>query len=476
MRRCEARSLPTWWPRLALVALAVLQASPSRAEEAPIVPSLLRLSDAMEIALRGSTQLGVAQAQLDATRKQRLNALFNLGPDLSVSAGRSSATRTDFDLARQAIIYTDTIVTLGGRKIPYPVQQSLDPADRTEESSFRQYEVATRVRLFDGFANLARYSAAGHDVRSTQYDLAYTRKLVQQSVIAAYYNLLRAQMLLKVTQEAEAVAREQLDRTQAMYELGSAARSDVLKSQVQLGQTRLTTVQAENGVRQARVNLEYAMNLSTTTPFEIDSTVAQVGDEPVDYEAERGFALGNRENLLSLRASEKAAGRRALAAGGALWPTLDFQYSMGQSRSSSQFRFGAAENRSRSWAFSANWNLWDRYLNYSNLGQARASARIAEYNRRQAELDAVREIRTLVNDIAEARERLGVSRENVARSQEDLRLAQEKFRVGAGTILDTITAESDLTSTKANVVQAIVDYLIARANLARATGRPFSGL
>ena len=67
-------------------------------------------------------------------------------------------------------------------------------------------------------------------------------------------------------------------------------------------------------------------------------------------------------------------------------------------------------------------------------------------------------------------ERLTVSRENVVRSQEDLRLAQEKFRVGAGTILDTITAESDLTLTRANEVTAIVDYLIGRANLARATG------
>ena len=174
---------------------------------------------------------------------------------------------------------------------------------------------------------------------------------------------------------------------------------------------------------------------------------------------------------MALRAGETAASRRVWAARGSLWPSLDFQYSVSQTKSSSQFRFGSSKNRNRSWSFSTSWNIWDRYLNYAGIGQARANARIAGYNRRQAELDAVREIRTFVNAIEEAGERLAVSRENVARSQEDLRLAQEKFRVGAGTILDTITAESDLTATKANEVQAIVDYLIGRANLARATGR-----
>ena len=179
---------------------------------------------------------------------------------------------------------------------------------------------------------------------------------------------------------------------------------------------------------------------------------------------------------MALREGETASSRRVWAARGGLLPTLDFQYNVTQTKTTTPqaLRFGAEENRNRQWAFAANMNIWDRYLVYSSIGRARATARVAEYNRRQAELDAIREVRTFVNDLDEARERLAVSRENVARSEEDLRLAQEKFRVGAGTILDTITAESDLTFTKANAVQAVVDYLIARANLARATGRPFS--
>lgn len=436
---------PRWL--VALSALVALQAGPAASQPSRSIPSVLSLSDAISIALEGSTQLGIRDAQLDARRKARRNALFNLGPDFSVDYTTAASTRTE-----------------------------LDAMDIDIESDFRQYGASTSIRLFDGFGNLARLSAAQKDVQAEEFTYSYVRKQVQQDVIAAYYNVLRAQLLRKVTDEAEAVAREQLQRTEALYELGSAARSDVLKSQVQHGNTRLDLVRARNRERTSHVDLEHIMNLTTDTSFGIDTTVTRIEFQSVGFDAERDYALAHREDLLALRAGETAASRRLWAARSGLSPTLDFSYSMSKTRQTSPFRFGATENRDRSWSFRANWNVWDRYLTYANIGQARANRRVAEYNLRQTELDAIREVRNLVNDLEEARERLTVSRENIERSKEDLRLAQEKFRVGAGTILETITAESDLTATKANEVEAIVDYLIARANLARATGRPFSEL
>ena len=435
---------------------AVLVAGASWAQGTPAVPKQLRLADAVKIALAGSTQIGTQDAQLDAARKARSSALFALGPDLQLSAQKAKNTRTDFD----------AVTNPDGSK-----------SNATEKSDYVNGDISASVRLFDGFANLARLSAAKHDVHANEQSLAYTRKQVQESVVAAYYNLLRAKLLLKVAEEGESVAREQLQRTQALYELGSAARSDVLKSQVQHGNTRLVLVRARNSVRQTHVDLEFSMNLTSSNDFDIDTTIT-IGTSPqtVDYAAEREFAIGHRENLFAARSHALASARRVQASRGALLPTLDFRYTASRTNSNSQFQFGANKNWNRQWALSANWNLWDRYQVYANIAQARAAARGAEFSRRQAELDASREVQQLVNAIDESQERLGVARENVERSREDLRLAQEKFRVGAGTILDTITAESDLTLTRASEVQAMGDYLIARANLSRATGRDFTDL
>lgn len=474
MIRSDVRRPLGWRSACVLSLLAVFGASSSWAQDSPVVPKQLRLSDAIKIALQGSTQLGSDQASLDASRAAKLSALFDLGPDVQVTGSKASSTRKDFDIATEIPTRTGDLLTTDGDTVRVVLESNVQVADRTEESSFQQAQISSSIRLFDGFGNINRLRAASQDVTASEHTLSYTRKRVQESVISAYYNLLRSKLLLTVAQEAETVAKEQLDRTQALYELGSAARSDVLKSQVQHGNTRLELVRARNAERQAHVDLEYAMNLTISADFDIDTTATMDTSEMPAYDAERDYAMTHRDNLLAARARERASHSRAWAAKGDLLPTLDFQYSYSMTKSTSQFRFGASRNDNRQWSFFANWNVWDRYRTYSNIAQARATARSNEYARKQAELDAIREVRQLVNSMDEARERLGVAHENVARSREDLRLAQEKFRVGAGTILDTITAESDLTATRANEVQAVVDYLIARANLTRATGREFS--
>jgi outer membrane protein len=474
MMRCEvplARRLA-----LALGSFVLLAGAVAAAQEvpsqAPQVPHLLRLTDAIAIALETSNQLGIEHAQLDAARKQHLSSWFDLGPDLSVDGSYAKSRRTDYDVSSEQATALGTLVTVEGDTLVTPVASRTVVADRVEDSSFKQVSGSASIRLFDGLANLGRIAATGHDVNAQEHTVEYTRQLVTESVIQTYYNLLRAKLLLGVAEEAERVAADQLERTKALYELGSAARSDVLKQQVQHDNTRLDLVKAQQLQKQAYVDLTWAMNLETTTPFEIDTTVSRINFETQDFDSQRDFALMHRQNLLSSREAETAADRRVWVARGPLFPSLDFQYSMSATRTTSQFRFGAADNTNRSWGFFARWNVWDRYNTYAAIGQAKANARVAEYQRRQSELDAIREIRGLVDTMDEAKERVSVSRQTVESASEDLRLAQERFRVGAGTILDTVVAQADLTSARANVVQAIVDYLIARAKLARATGRP----
>ena len=86
-------------------------------------------------------------------------------------------------------------------------------------------------------------------------------------------------------------------------------------------------------------------------------------------------------------------------------------------------------------------------------------------------LNAIKEIKSLIIVINEAIERVAVATETVEQAQEDVRLAEERYRVGAGTMLDTIAAQVSLTQAKADVIGAQCDYLVAIADLDRATGK-----
>ena len=65
---------------------------------------------------------------------------------------------------------------------------------------------------------------------------------------------------------------------------------------------------------------------------------------------------------------------------------------------------------------------------------------------------------------------IGVANANVAAATEALRVQQDRYRLGAGTLLDMLTAEANLTQAQVTQVQARYDYLNARAQLEAIVG------
>ena len=58
-------------------------------------------------------------------------------------------------------------------------------------------------------------------------NLRYNKDLISAQVIRAYYNLVRNQMLFQVQEESMEQARQNLERSEALLEVGSATRADV---------------------------------------------------------------------------------------------------------------------------------------------------------------------------------------------------------------------------------------------------------
>jgi outer membrane protein TolC len=66
---------------------------------------------------------------------------------------------------------------------------------------------------------------------------------------------------------------------------------------------------------------------------------------------------------------------------------------------------------------------------------------------------------------------MGITETNVAAATEARRVQQERYRQGAGTFLDLLTAEANLTQAEVLQVQARYTYLTARAQVEALVGR-----
>jgi outer membrane protein len=440
---------------------------------------VLTLDDCVRLALQRSPSVMIGEERRHIAAKDVTGAKGAFLPDLNLSHRWSKSERTDYDVDQYDYQNQPfyTYDSAGDSTLWFTqaaIQAGVD--DETIRSSYKDLSGSASLNLFAGGSKFASLSAANYSLKAAEANLDYTRELVVEEVITAYFNLLRYVRLLDVAKETRDQAAKELERTETYFRLGSAAKSDVLQQRVRLEQTRLDVVVADNTVKKAFVDLAYTMNRPLAAAFMVDFSVLATDYEVESVEALYREALDRRLDLKSSEYAMEASNKNVAVASSNLLPRIDLQASHTRYTNDSPYRFGSQKSSSTSWGYSVSWNIFDRMQTLTNRSKAKANARIAEYELEQARLNAQVEIRQLHNTIVEARERAKVSQETIIQSEEELRLAQERFRVGAGTTLDIIVAQVNLANSRAQEVQAMCDFLIGEANLDRAVGRvsPFT--
>ena len=442
IRRCAALTV-------ALAALA-LGGVPQRASCAP-ERTVFSLDQCISIAQKSNPDIAIAG---EGCRKAESGLLMNYGTLLP-------SFTVDFSTGHRFYGPSSVQYDASGR----PVQ-----SDGFDYPSYA-FDMSSSMQVFDGGGNLNRVRSAMSSRDAAREQLKYRRDVIAAEVIRVYYDLVRNKMLFRVQGESVESAKKNLERTEALLQVGSATRADVLKARVRFSNTRLAEIQAKNAAELSKQDLSVLLKMENGESIDVDTTMTiEFKELDVNSEMEQGMAY--RSDLKGLEYNIKSANAGVAAARSGWFPSLgvSFGYTWNDRKMAKNLNFFDTEY---TWGVAGyiSLNVFDRFQTSANVRNAKADARIAEYNLDKAKLEATRQIKTLVLTINEARERMSVATETVEQANEDLRLAEERYRVGAGTMLETIDAQVALTQAKSDVIQAKCDFLIATADLAVATGK-----
>ena len=413
------------------------------------------LERAIELALATSTNVGISAEQLRTARSGVVRSYAQFMPDLNMSAwaGHSFAGPS-----------TGVFVDAQGR----PIQPSgFDYEAYT-------FGIQSGMRLFDWGSNINGLNQSKRGAEAAAYELEYTRDVIRAIVIREYYDLVRQRKLLGVqTADLEAKTRN-LEQVEAFYKIGSRTKADYLQARVDQGNSQLQLINVVNAEAIAAARLKSRLNIPQESPIEVDESIDFAPGE-FDATTEIDHMFQNRSDLLASRYRIEAASAGVSVANKGRYPTFDASFSYNWNDRSFPDD-GAVFKRDYVWSVGVffSWNIFDRFQSRSAIQEAKAQHRIAEYNLQQAKIDAVLDVKQIMLNLDQASERLDLATQTVEAAEENNRLAQERYRVGAGTILETIEASASLTSAQASLIDARVDYLINRADLQRATGRPIT--
>ncbi|MEW6051392.1 MAG: TolC family protein [Candidatus Zixiibacteriota bacterium] len=428
--------------------MALAAAVPARAAD-------LTLDDCIELALKHRAAIIAARGAEDLAKASERAALGAFLPQ--ASATYEYAKTKDRD--RKLEVQTDTGT----------IKSSLPNID--------YYNKSTNISASIGFPlpqTLHSYLAARVDHERASLDVIASEQDLIYAVKSSFYAYLAAVQNVSVQEEAVKRSDEQLKLIQSKFDLGSAAKSDVLKQKVQSGNDVLSLLRARNAVTSTMAALAYTVGLDPRQEwsFATQYIVRQYDGSLTDAIE---FGMNRRPSVLSSQKSVKASDHRLTVAKLQYLPKFSPYASYGYSKSTgiNPFDYSARTSSltSLTYGFQVSWNIFDGFAREEGF----TSARVARNNARAALADqrnlVASEIKTAYLDIDRLKEQKKVSDENVAAATEDLKITQEKYNLGAATILDLLNAQVSLKEAQVSSISADFDLNLAVAKLENAMGK-----
>jgi outer membrane protein len=298
-----------------------------------------------------------------------------------------------------------------------------------------------------------------------------TRQELILTVKQAYFNVLKAKMLLGIQQEAQKSADEQLKIAQTRYDLGSASFSDVLKAKVQYGDVKLALITADNTVKLAKATLNSTMGQNVDFPLEVEENLTQPAF-PYSYEDGLNQAVEENPGVLKSKSDlESAKAQMGLARSG-LFPSFNLSGSYSwNNRDLDQIKYIRTKDYDWSLNASISFNIFENFQRKQNLSYAKANLNSAQENYRQTKRDVSLQVKEAYLGVQQAQETVGLTNDKLQSAKEDLDLVQEKYALGAASILDLLDAEVSYKQAQSDQVQALYDYNLAVAQFEQAIGK-----
>jgi len=433
------------------IVLLAVAAAPGAAQERAF-PDTLSLERAVSIALGRSPLVVSAAAQADAAAADRLRAWGSFLPTASVSLGlnRSDFTKTTF------LSPEGTSATL-----PEP----LNSASQSASQGFGLNWV-----VFDRGRRFGDLKQQGASVRAAQRRLDDQRAAVASQASKAFYEALRAQRLLELSERQIADRQQELDIARRRYEIAAVERVDVLTAEGNLldAQVSLLTSrrQAEENLRTLAVAVGLPPDAGPGTVLRDIETLPNAGGLEPGAVVDR--VLARDPELLQLEAQHAAASAGLWSARSAYLPqiTASLGWSRGQQYGPDEsfFQFDPGDT-GRNFSISAQWNLFDGFSREQQTAQASSQRRQAEEELRRRRLEIERDVRGFLGEIAQLDQTLELAERSFAIAQEQLDMTRQMYQNGTIDFTRLQQAIGQVTNAEQRLIDLRYNYLVAWANL-----------
>lgn len=325
------------------------------------------------------------------------------------------------------------------------------------------YGLSGTQLIFDGTKTINNVRAAAENITAAKQSFKFTSATVRFRLRGAFVDLLKAQELLRITQEIFEIRRSNLELITLRYYSGLEHKGALLTAEADLAEAKYGISQAERGVEVARRKLVKEMGRLQMAPLQVkgDFTVKDSALKEPDFEA----IAKNNPSLLQLVAQKNAAEFGVESAYANFFPTLSGAA-------------GANKNDSH-WAPKGNqWNLgltlslpiFEGGLRLAQVSQARALLAQLRENERSKKDAVILALQQTWAALQDAIENARVQGQYLTANQERSKIAQAQYSTGFIAFDNWTIIEDNLVKAKRAFLDAQANALLSEASWIQAKG------
>ncbi|NEU07532.1 TolC family protein [Flavihumibacter sp. R14] len=407
----------------------------------------LSLEEAVQIALENNYDIKLSSNAVEIAKNDISRGLSTLYP---VITGNFSTNNT----------VSNTSQTLSSGQL-----QERDGA----KNSNTTYGPVLNWKVFDGFEMFARYDQLKEFHKLDESNLKLTIQTTVADVLTNYYALVLQQQQIDASRTALEISRIRFKNSQSRYQIGKAAKLEVLAASVDLNADTTNLLRQVDVYRNTKIRLNELLARELNTDFTVaDTIIIQTDLKLADVQT-----AANEQNpqLQGALISQRIAELNLKQVKGNRYPEINLISGYNFSKSTSELGF-AQQSRGRglNYGLSASINIFSGFIQKKNERNADLEIDNTRLNYEKLSQDISSQIATLYRTYQTNIELVRLEQQNLGVAQQNLEITLEKFKLGSVAPLEFREAQRNYIDANTRFTNAQFVAKLAEINLKQIAG------
>ncbi|MEO8795341.1 MAG: TolC family protein [Daejeonella sp.] len=411
-------------------------------------------------------------SQEKLTLQEAVNIALQNNYDIQINKVYVNISQNNIDRGKAALLpivtgnfSTNNTIQNSSQTLSSGVLQERDGA----KNSNTVYGPVLNWKIFDGFEMFARLDQLKELQKLEESNLRQTIQQTVIDVISNYYNLVQQKQQITALNTTLEISRLRLKNSQSRYQIGKAAKLEVLAASVDLNSDTTNLLRQKDQFRNTKVYLNELMGRNLTADFTVEDSIVILKDLVLNQLQQNADLLNPALQAASINQRVAELNLKQVKAN--RYPDVNINTGYNFSKSSSDLGFARqSTGRGLNYGLTASINIFNGFLQKKNEKNASFEIDNSKLLYEKTQQNVQSQIITLYQTYLTNIELVKLEKQNQDIAKQNLDITLEKFKLGTVAPLEFREAQRNYINANARYSNAQFQAKIAEISLKQISG------